>query len=460
MRAIDRNRLLLTSAVVTAVWAALVLAFGGLHFDDFVNIAESRGALSVSLEELRTPAFDGRWQPLKRATFDLLAGLAGLTYWPYALALAGAHLFMAGGVAFTARAIWGEGHGWLGAAMALVTLNLSAYSVANVGSLHGILSVALAVWSAGAAIRAARRSVWTARAVALAAAAAVAACLYKETGVVAAVFAAYGMWLAPRTRPGSIRAVMQGAAAPCLGIAAYFAVRVALDVPLFPPDGRYAPASPGVIFRNAALIAAGVIPWGAAAWLGAARGTRGQACTGVSVMVGVAIAAVLPSLMLPWQSPNFWYAGAPAVALGITGLLRHAPRPGRAGIAIAGLAIATLAACIAVTWRTGAHQWGRYSESAIADWTSRPREGGRVVWYDLDTRAEYGGLARTIGPGQRLSHALRLASGDASLEAVACISVLVGPPCDAQTGDEMYLHSRGRLTPVAVPPPGAWFVMP
>ena len=52
----------LAFAILLAI--ALVVAFGGLHFDDFVNIAESRNALTLSMEELRRPAFDGRWQPL------------------------------------------------------------------------------------------------------------------------------------------------------------------------------------------------------------------------------------------------------------------------------------------------------------------------------------------------------------------------------------------------------------
>lgn len=452
--------ILFTSVAVASIWTALVFAFGGLHFDDFVNIAESRDALRLSINQLRTPAFDGRWQPLKRVTFDLLTRVAGLTFWPYAVALAAAHLFMAAGVAVAARAIWGEReNALLAAGIALGALNLTAYSVANVGSLHGILCVALTVWSAGAAIRGALEPTRRAPPMLLAAAAAFAACLYKETGVMAPVLAAYGVWLASRHNGSAITAIARAVAAPCVGIVAYFAVRSALDVPLLPEGGRYGAGTTSTILRNAAIVVAGVVPWGLAAWLGAALGARRDASLRLAAMTATAVAAVLPSLLLPWQSPNFWYAAAPVVALGVTDMLRTAARPGRASIAIAALAAASLTACVAVTWRTGAYRWGTYAESSVAQWAALPRHGKRVVWFDRDSLEHYGGLARTVGPGQRLAHALRLASGDPSVEAVACISVLVGPACATGPGDEMYLHAHGRLTPITAPPPGSWYVM-
>lgn len=276
----------------------------------------------------------------------------------------------------------------------------------------------------------------------------------------APVFALYGTWIAARHGAALIPAFVRAAAAPSLGIAAYFAVRLALDVPLFPEGGRYAPAGWTVILRNAAVVVAGVAPWAAAAWLGTSRGTRRGAAMDSGVMIASAVTAVLPSLMLSWQSPNFWYAATPVAALGVTSALRHAARPGRARAAVAGLALASLVACVAVSWRTGAYRWGPYSESSVAQWRSLPRQGGRVIWFDLDSRESYGGLARTIGPGDRLAHALRLASGDPAIEAIACISVLVGPSCESRAGDELYLHSRGRVTRVFDPPAGTWYVMP
>jgi hypothetical protein len=274
------------------------------------------------------------------------------------------------------------------------------------------------------------------------------------------VFVAYGLWLASRDRALSKPVILGSLAAPVAGIAAYFLTRLLLDIPLFPPRGRYTTGGISPVLVNAAMVIANVLAWALAAWFATTKGARREPAREVAVMAAAAVAAVLPSLMLPWRSPNFLYPAAPIVALGFAHLIARAARPRRASAA-AILAIALmLAGTIAMAWRAGAYKWGPYTESSIAQWTTFPRHGGRVVWFDLDSRAGYGGLARTVGPGDRLAYALRLVSGDPSIEAGAFVSVLVGPPYTPQAGDELYVHTQGHLQRVAAPPSGPWYQMP
>lgn len=456
--------MLIAAGGAALMWVALVLAFGGLHFDDFVNLDESRGALALSAEEWRTPAADGRWQPLKRLTYDALARTAGTTFWPYALALALVHGLTVLGTVSAGRAIWRrDGASTVAGLIALASLNLSAYSIANVGTLHGMASVALSIWAASSALHAAdagRRRGWL---LVLSVLATVGACLYKETGVTTPALTAYGLWLTARDRRLEHVAIVRAVGAPAVGVATYFLLRVMFDIQLFPAGGRYVAGASGFSIANLAIVFAGVIPWAAAALAGSVEGGRnGWRGTLVEIIaLGTAVTAVvLPSLILPWTSPNFWYAAVPVAGLGTAALFSRAARPGHASAAVTLLIVLMLGVCAAVAWRAGAHHWGPYAESSITQWTTFPRNGGRIVWFDRDNRAPYGGLYRTIGPGDRLAHALRVASGDHTIRAVACVDLLVGPPCTIGQGDEIYIHSRGRLERVSAPPPGIWFVLP
>jgi hypothetical protein len=441
------------------LWMALVALSGGLHFDDFISIGESRGALS--LEGWTATAADGRWQPLKRATFDLIARAAGLTFWPYALALAAAHLLTAAAAAFAARAIWPGGTaGTLAGLAVLASLNLSAYSLATVGTLHGILSVAFGLWSVAFALRAALAPAGEARFLAFSSIMALAACLYKETGVTTPVLALYGMWLAARERSVSPTTLAKAVAGPAAGLALYFLLRLVIDVPLVPERSRYSLGGIRPLFLNAAVVVMNVLPWAAAAALARIANRRRGVLPELLMMMAAALALTFPSLLLSWSSPNFWYAAVPAVALGGVGLLRRSDRLPTGLSALAALTLVVFIGVTAAGWISGAHRWGPYAESSLRHWTTFPREGGRIIWFDADSRARYGGLARTIGPGARLTYALRLTSGDPSIKALACISILVGPPCIARPGDELYVHEGGRLERVDVPPPGAWYVMP
>lgn len=453
-----------TALGAALLWFALVFVFGGLHFDDFVNLDESRGALALSGEQWRAPAADGRWQPLKRLTYDALARTAGMTFWPYALALALAHILTAIGTASAARAIWrNDGTSVVAGAIALASLNLSAYSVANVGTLHGMSSVALSIWAASSALHAARAGRARGLLLALSVLATIGACLYKETGVTTPGFAAYALWLASRHRPVTRIELLRVIGAPAVGVAAYFLLRIALDIQLFPARGRYTAGGSGFSIVNLAIIIVSVAPWAAAALLGSVQGgNKGWRKALVELAAfGAAVAAVvLPSLILPWTSPNFWYAAVPVAGLGTAALFRHAALPRRASAALAILIALMLIGCAATAWRAGAHHWGPYAESSLTQWRTFPRNGGRIVWFDRDNMQPYGGLYRTIGPGERLARALRVASGDPTIEAVACIDLLVGPPCTINEGDEIYMHSRGRLERVSAPPPGQWFILP
>lgn len=456
-------RLVLATAVgVTLTWLALVIVFGGLHFDDFVNLHESTGAMSMSAEEWRKPAADGRWQPLKRLVYDAVARAAGLTFWPYALALGTAHLLTAWGTATAGRAIWPESEGGRVAGLiALASLNLSAYSLANTATLHGIVSVALSVWGAARALQAPRGRLFADWRFVFSAFATFAACLFKETAVTTPALAAYGLWLASRRGPISRTRMLRAIGAPAAGVAAYFILRFALDIDLFPTRGRYSAGGRGFSLANLAIVLLSMAPWAVAVLAGSSRWRAWQAYgLDLAMMSAAAVAMALPSLLLTWTSPNFWYATVPVVGLGTAEMLRRATRPARACTALALLMIAMLLVCTAAAWRAGAHHWGAYSKAAITHWMTFPRQGGRVVWFDRDNGQSYGGLYRTIGPGERLADALRVATGDFAIEAQACIDLLVGPPCDVREGDELYLHSRGRLERIAAPPPGKWYVLP
>ena len=458
-----RRVLLVTAVAVACAWTGLVIAFGGLHFDDFINLGESRGALALTAEEWMKPAADGRWQPLKRLTFDVFARTAGLTFWPYALALAAAHGLMAAGTALAARAIWQDRDQSRAAFLvALASLNLTAYSIANVGSLHGILCVALTVWSVALALHAAMTPRGRAWRMALSVLAIAGACWFKESAVTAPALALYGVWLASRVRPVRVPEMLRAMAVPAAGIALYLAARIALGVPLIPAHSRYALGGPWPFVRNALIVVANVLPWAAAAFLAAGshgRHERRRGMVAIVILAAAAVAAVFPSLLLPWTSPNFWYAAAPVAALGTAALIHHAPRPDRASIALALLMVLALAGVSAAAFARGVHRWGPYSEASVRQWLTFPRHGGRVVWFDADTHARYGGLVRTVGPGLRLTEALRLATGDTTIDAETCISVLVAPVYVPQAGDELFLHSGGRLWPITEPPPGRWYCL-
>ena len=458
-----RRVLPVTAIAVACAWTGLVIAFGGLHFDDFINLGESRGALALTAEEWMKPAADGRWQPLKRLTFDVFARSAGLTFWPYALALAAAHVMMAAGTASAARAIWQDrDQARTAFLVALAALNLTAYSTANVGSLHGILCVALTVWSVALALHAALTPRGRAWRVALSMLAILGACWFKESAVTAPALALYGVWLASRVRHVRVPEMVRAMAVPEAGIVLYLAARIAFDVPLIPARSRYALGGSWPFVRNALIVVANVLPWAAAAFLASGRHSRHErrhAIVAIVILAGAAVAAVFPSLLLTWTSPNFWYAAAPVAALGTAGLIYHAPRPDRAGSALALLMVLALAGVSAAAFERGAHRWGPYSEATVKQWGTFPRHGGRVVWFDADTHARYGGLVRTVGPGLRLTQALRLATGDQSIEAETCISVLVAPLYVPQPGDELFMHSGGRLEPIDEPPPGRWYCL-
>ena len=457
-----RRILLITAISVASVWTALVHAYGGLHFDDFVNIGESRGALSLTADEWMKPAADGRWQPLKRLTFDMLARTAGLTFWPYAMVLAGAHLLMAAGTSSAARAIWRDDHSALHAgAVALASLNLSGYSVANAGSLQGVLCIALGVWSVALALRASAQPRWRAIWLTLSALSTLAACWYKESAVTTPALACYGIWLTSRSRPMHLGDAVRGIAPPAAGVALYLAARLIFEVPLLPAQSRYTLGGSWPFVRNALIVAANVLPWAAVALLasGVPRGRWRGALAGLGVMSGAAVAVALPSLLLPWTSPNFWYAAVPVAALGTAAFMHGAARPRRAALALALTMVLALSGVCTAALAAGFHRWGPYSEASVKQFLTFPRHGGRIVWFDRDSHARYGGLVRTVGPGIRLTQALRLATGDASLEAETCISVLVAPLYVPQPGDELYLHSAGRLEPIASPPPGRWYCL-
>jgi hypothetical protein len=180
----------------------------------------------------------------------------------------------------------------------------------------------------------------------------------------------------------------------------------------------------------------------------------------MAMIAAASAAAVLPSLLLSWRSPNFWYAATPAAALGAAGIIRGAVNPRRAFAATAALIVVVLIGCVAAGWKVQAYRWGPYAQSSIEQWRTSSYRGGRVVWFDRDTLAPYGGLARTIGPGDRLSRALRLATGNPSIDAVVCVSVRVAPLYDPRPDDEIFLHSAGRLEALAAPPPGSWYCLP
>ena len=454
----SERALTLTALAAACAWGALILAFGGLRFDDFVNIAESRGALSP--EGWTGLAADGRWQPLKRATYDALARIAGLTFWPYAVVVMAAHVAMAAGVASSARAIWRTpGAAPVAGAVALSSLNLSGYSVSYVATLHGIASVALTAWCVSLALHAAVEPRRRAARLTLAALTATAACLYKETAVMTPAVVLFAVWLAARGRPVAWPQIARAVGAPVAGVLTYFVLRLIADVPLIPAGGRYGGRNwPGLV--NALVILSHVMPWAGAALIGAAwRGraaARGQGMD-VAVMAIATLGAIFPTLFLSWQSPNFFYAAIPVAALGTAGLTHGAESRGRSHVALAALIVVALAGSAgSAAWR-GVHLWGPYSEGSLSQWLTYPREGGRVVWFDADSHARYGGLVRTIGPGDRLTYALRLASGDPRIEGEACISVPVSAPYVPRPGDELYLHTAGRLEPLASPPSGNWY---
>src|SRR5688500_5793498 len=361
-----RRILVIASVAVACAWTGLVLAYGGLHFDDFVNIGESRGALALTVDEWMKPAADGRWQPLKRLTFDALGRTAGLTFWPYALALAGAHLIMAAGTWSAARAVWRDRDLALSAGLiALASLNLSAYSVGNVGSLQGILCIALGMWSVALALQAAFAPRGRAALLTLSALLTLAACWYKESAVTTPALACFGVWLASRARRIHPAEALRAVAAPSAGVVLCLAARLVLDVPLIPSQSRYTLGGSWPLVRNAMIVAANVLPWAVVALLasGAIRERRRGALGDLAVMTAAALAVALPSLLLPWTSPNFWYAAVPVAALGTTGFLRRAARPRRAAAALALTMILALAGVSAAAFAAGVHRWGPYSEA-------------------------------------------------------------------------------------------------
>lgn len=451
-----------TAVASFAVWVLLIVLFGGLRFDDFVNIAESEGALSPS--GWMGLAADGRWQPLKRATYALVARFAGLTFWPYAAALLITHAVMAWGVAVCAREIWSDRAASTTAGLvALASLNLSAFSVSYAATLHGIGSVTLSVWCVALSLRGGldRRHVPTLAAGALLG---VAACLYKESAVMTPAFAMLAAWLAVREGQRSVRTGAWLVAPAVVGVLAYLLLRTVVDVPWIPTQGRYGRSGTWRPLLNAAVTLIQVMPWVTAASLGAvsARGRAGRAAGALWVATALAtIGVILPTLVLSWQSPNFFYAVTPVAALAAAAASRIGASSRLAFGALTAMLALALVGSVGVAARRGAHRWGPYAQSSLEAWLALPREtGGRVIWFDADSRASYGGLARTIGPGDRLAFALRLATGDASIEAAACISVLVGPPCLAGPGDVLYLHRAGRVERIDEPPPGSWHIMP
>ena len=289
--------------------------------------------------------------------------------------------------------------------IALASLNLSAYSVGNAGSLQGILCIALSVWSVALALHAAsvprRRAVW----LAVSALSTLAACWYKESAVTTPALACYGAWLASRVRSVKLSEALRSVAAPAAGVGLYLAARIVFDVPLIPAQSRYTLRGSWPFVRNALILAANVLPWAVVALVasGSIRDRGRAALADLVIVTAGAVAVALPSLLLPWNSPNFWYAALPVAALGAAGLLHGGPRPGRAAVALALTMVVSLAGVSAAAFSAGIHRWGPYSEASVRQFLTFPRHGGRIVWFDRDSQAPYGGLPD--GRARHSSHA-------------------------------------------------------
>lgn len=449
-----RTASLLFAAALTGVYGLAFLPAAWFRFDDFWQLNASvveRGSLITILTAPNEA--DGRWNPGMRALLRGIAAASGLERaWPFYLALIGAHAI---NVYLSARiaAVLGAGARgqWAAAFVAIAAINLSAYSLVSVFLLHGVAALSFALAAVLSAARYAQDGkTWR---LAVAAAATVAGLLCKEYAIVAPLLAAVAVAAAPGRRPGLAVWVRVVTAFAVAGVA-FALLQWLAGAPLIPARGRYSSVAIHDAGRTLAWNLAHVSVWLALpaymAWRGPDRRAALRALLIASALV---LVPMLPTLLLPWRSPGHLYLFLFSTAAG-AGLLIAAsvPSPSMVRHLWMLVAAAVVAAVLLVSGRHQILSWGPLTRQALADWHAQRRpEDKRVVWFDAEYLAPYGGLADLIGPGIRLREALEMTTGEQIDAAAICIPIVVGERYVAQPGDALFVHERGRLRRLAQP---------
>jgi len=450
-----RTASLLCAAALAGLYLLAFLPSAWFRFDDFWQLNASAGR-SVPLLDAITTAneADGRWNPGMRLLLRMIAAVSGLERaWPFHLALVGAHAINVYLSVRIAAVLGADARGrWATAFVATAALNLSAYSLVSVFLLHGVVALSFALAAVLSAARYAQDGkTWR---LAAAAGATLAGLLCKEYAIVAPLLAAVAVAAAaPGARPRMAMWVRVVAAFAVAG-AAFACLQWLAGAPLIPARGRYASVAVRDAGRTLAWNLAHVAVWLALPAYLAWRGPdRRAALRALAIASALVLVAMLPTLALPWRSPGHLYLFLFSTAAG-AGLLTSASSPAPSAFRHVWMAAAA-AVVTTVLVMAARHQilsWGPLTRQAIADWQAqRQPDDRRVVWFDADYLAPYGGLADLIGPGIRLREALEMTTGETFESAAICIPIVVGERYVAQPGDALFVHEHGRLRRVAEP---------
>jgi len=449
-----RTASLLFAAALTGVYVLAFLPGAWFRFDDFWQLHASvveRGPLIAILTAPNEA--DGRWNPGMRLLLRGIAAASGLERaWPFYLALAGAHAI---NVYLSARitAVLGAGARgpWATAFVAIAAINLSAYSLVSVFLLHGVAAVSFALAAVLSAARYAQDGkTWR---LAAAAGATLAGLLCKEYAIVAPLLAAVAVAAVPG-RPRGLAVWVRVVAAFAVAGAAFVLLQWLAGVPLIPAGGRYSTVAVRDAGRTLAWNLAHVSVWLALPAYMAWRGPdRRAALRAMLLASALTLVPMLPTLLLPWRSPGhlylFLFSTAAAAGLLIAASATPASTLRHLWMIVAA---AVVAAVVLISARHQILSWGPLTRQALADWQAQRRpDDGRVVWFDADYRAPYGGLADLIGPGIRLREALEMTTGEPIDAAVICIPIVVGERYVPQPGDALFVHAHGRLRRIAQP---------
>lgn len=445
----------LTGAALLSTYLFVFLPGAFFRFDDFwqlnTSVVHAPGfpGLLTSANEA-----DGRWNPGMRLTLWLIGRVAGVEKpWLFYLALVAVHATNIALAVRLARLLGADARGrWVTALVGIAALNLTLYSVMSIFLLHGVLAMTCALLAVIAAVQYGLDRRWP-RLVACAAATWV-GLLCKEYAVAAPLMAVAAIFaISPMRRP-DVRLWAAVVAAFAAGGLAFAGAQILLELPLVPASGRYSSLDGPNALRTFATIVMHVAAWLVVplvmAWR---RLPRARAVRLSAVAVALALGPTLPLLMLSWLSPGHLYMVFPGTAAGAGVLLTASAPSSRLWYAWLAGALAVVIASGAVLARYQPLQWGPITQQVFDDWKSLREPGDeRVIWFDGENAAPYGGFARLIGPGIRLREGLEMLTGEEIPDAAVCIDVVVGPAYVFQEGDALFFHRDGRLTRIDAPP--------
>jgi hypothetical protein len=270
------------------------------------------------------------------------------------------------------------------------------------------------------------------------------------TPLLCAVVLAYAGSRVPLARGTWPRLALVTAAA-ALGFAGLMAFA---GVSAVPAAGRYQLTVGIHTVRHLAVLLAHVAIWLAIPMLRRGAAGRGSSRDAILLATGWAVASVLPTLLLTWQSPGHLYLALFGTALAAGPVWADRAEGSRiADAALPAIAVLVFAAAAGFAVSRGLLRWGPITRQVLTDWQALRQPGDRrVVIFDADNAAWHQGLARLLGPGIRLREALKLVSREPLADATICIDLVEGPPYAPQQGDALFLNSGGRLRRVPAAP--------